>query len=180
MGFSTDAHGKPVFSATPTQTVADLQAGADYADTIGGLLKGTAGDRDLLTAGELVPGWLFTETDTDRIYLWTGSGWDLVHVKDTGTVVLSPSSGWAAYSSGVQVRAVNRVAYLTINATRASWTGPATVAVLPVGFRPPFRVPFLSAYADVAKECYVNTDGTIQVNANGTNGVTGSVAFPID
>lgn len=76
MGFSADAHGKPQFTDTPTQTIADMQAAADYADRVGGLLKGTAAARGAMTAGQLVVGWIFIETDTRAMYVWTPSGWD--------------------------------------------------------------------------------------------------------
>lgn len=75
MGFTLNSRKKPVFSTAPTQTVADLQAAADYADLVGGVLRGTSSYRESVTAGEVDLGWLFVETDTGKVYEWTASGW---------------------------------------------------------------------------------------------------------
>lgn len=78
MGHTLDTRGKPLFADTPTQTITDMQAAADFAEKIGGLLKGTSADRESLTAGQLTTGWLFSETDTGAIYQWATSGWSMV------------------------------------------------------------------------------------------------------
>ncbi len=75
MGNSLDARGKPTFTDTPTQTVTDLQAAADFADKVGGLLKGTAAQRTALTTSAVSTGWLFAETDTGLLYQKVTSGW---------------------------------------------------------------------------------------------------------
>lgn len=53
----------------------DIAAAVTYADKIGGLLKGTRDERLALTASQVSPGWLFTETDTGSLYLRLSSGW---------------------------------------------------------------------------------------------------------
>lgn len=73
MGHSLDARGKPTFTPTPTQTVADLQAGADFTEEIGGLIKVTSSERGSLTSADTSVGWLISETDTGRLYMRTAA-----------------------------------------------------------------------------------------------------------
>lgn len=96
MGHSLNTVGKPVFSPTPTQTVADLQAAVDFAEKVGGVLRGTSTARGLLTSAELTVGWLFVETDTGLTYRWTSSGW-------VNLVQVSYQASGAAPGSGITV-----------------------------------------------------------------------------
>lgn len=77
MGFTLNAARKPIYSRTPTQTVEDLQAGVDYAELVGGGLRGTSAERLLLTSADVLLGQTFVETDTGSIYVWL-TGWRLV------------------------------------------------------------------------------------------------------
>lgn len=74
MGHTTNADGSLTATRTPTQTVADFQAGYDRIEEIGGLLKGTRDERLALTSGESQPGWIFAETDTGKVYVRLVSG----------------------------------------------------------------------------------------------------------
>lgn len=78
MGNTLNTYGKPVISPTPTQTVVDMQAIADFADTFANVRRGTAAQRGALTAGQIRDGLLFSETDTGRIYLRKSGTWALV------------------------------------------------------------------------------------------------------
>lgn len=74
MGYTLDSGGKPVFSASPTQTVVDLQAAVDFAKKYAFGRAGTSGDRTGLPPGELWDGLMFYETNTNSVYRYDG-GW---------------------------------------------------------------------------------------------------------
>lgn len=78
MGFSADSRGKPSYTPTPTQTVTDLQAAADWADKVGAGLRGTSVERGLLTSSEIQVGQLFVETDTGAIFMRVAGGWESI------------------------------------------------------------------------------------------------------
>lgn len=78
MGFTLDSTGKPVYSATPTQTTADLQAAVDFAKKYAYSRSGTSLVRTGLTPGELWDGLVFFETDTASVYIYNGA-WKLWH-----------------------------------------------------------------------------------------------------
>lgn len=86
MGNSKDATGALTATPTPTQTVADLQAGYDRIEQIGGLLRITSAQRQNLTASQTKIGWLIVETDTGRVYLRTADApqGKLVHGRIVG------------------------------------------------------------------------------------------------
>lgn len=73
MGHTRAANGALTATATPPQTVSDLQAAYDRIEEIGGLLTGTAADRASLTSSEARNGWFFAESDTGRIF-WRRNG----------------------------------------------------------------------------------------------------------
>lgn len=73
MGNTPNTYGKPVFAQTPTQTVADLQAGADYTDTFANTRTGTAAQRSALTSGQMRANMEFRETDTNLRYMRDGT-----------------------------------------------------------------------------------------------------------
>lgn len=134
MGFNTDTRGKPEFTDTPAQTVADLQAAADFADKVGGLLKGTSTERDLLSAGEVATGWLFSETDTGYLYRRVTAGWELV-AGDSGWITPTLGAGWSAYAGEVfKYRLLNGVVYLAGRASGSSAAG-TLMFTLPPAFR---------------------------------------------
>ena len=78
MGNTLNTYGKPVISATPTQTVVDMQAIADFADAFANVRRGLASERGSLTAGQVRDGMLFLESDTGRGYQRRSGAWALV------------------------------------------------------------------------------------------------------
>ena len=97
MGHVLNARGKPTFQATPTQTVADLQAATDFADTVGAGMRGTSAERNLLTSAGIELGQFFTEVDTGRIYVWLSGGFQTVFIPDTGWKELGAlGAGWTS------------------------------------------------------------------------------------
>lgn len=141
MGHSSDATGKPVITPTPTQTVADMQAIADYAEKVGGLLKVSSSERTSLTSGQTKPGWLISETDTGSLFLVTAASPQGVPVwGDSGWVSLSGSlvSGWSVQSPDTFAYRV-RGRSLFFRGRLDSSTGAATTilgAALPTYARP--------------------------------------------
>lgn len=119
-----DSTGKPIFTATPTQTVADLQAGVDYAERIAGGLKGTAAARDLVAADEVKLGWLFVETDTGRVYEWTASGW----------VYLAGGDRATPYRSNTKVAGVAALRFKTGVASGTTTSGGVLLHTFPEAF----------------------------------------------
>lgn len=77
MGHVKNADGSLTINPTPS-TVGDLQAIADLAMELGGLLKGTSTQRLQLTGSQVRPGWLFSETDTGALYQRLPSAWRMV------------------------------------------------------------------------------------------------------
>lgn len=77
MGSSIGGQFKPIFDDN-TDLPADLQAAVDYAERVGGLLTGPRAERVVLTSGQVAEGWLFSETDTGRIYLRRLGAWILM------------------------------------------------------------------------------------------------------
>ena len=75
MGHSKTASGALTALDTPTQTVEDLQAGYDRIEEIGGLITGTAADRNDLTSAQVKNGWVFAEQDTGRLYWRRSNAW---------------------------------------------------------------------------------------------------------
>lgn len=75
MGNTLDTYGKPVISATPTQTVVDMQAIANFADAFANVRRGLASERTGLVAGKIREGMLFLESDTGRGYQRRSGAW---------------------------------------------------------------------------------------------------------
>lgn len=78
MGFTLDAFGKPVYTSTPTQTVPDLQGGADFARDFAWVREGTRDERLALPSAKTPDGMLFTETDYGWVWLRRGGAWRLL------------------------------------------------------------------------------------------------------
>lgn len=139
MGHVLDGRGKPVYNdnaANPGPQF-DFQAGADFTEKVGGLLKGTSTERSLITPSSIGAGWLFSETDTGSLYKWSSTGWDLVW-SDTGWVSLPRASGMTALD-GVSsaYRIMGAVVWIRIAATGVFPAGLRNVANgLPVEARP--------------------------------------------
>jgi len=76
MGHVQNADGSLTFNSTPS-TVEDFQAVANLAIR-SGARPITSAERVQLSPSQARAGWLFTETDTGRIYQRTASGWKVV------------------------------------------------------------------------------------------------------
>ncbi|RLK47611.1 hypothetical protein [Microbacterium telephonicum] len=104
MGHTLAPTGEPTYTPTPTQTVADLQAAVTFAKKIGGLLKGTAVERQALTTDESVDGWFFSETDTGRLYQRVSGSWVRLNAVARGTFNAATSgTGTATVTHGLGV-----------------------------------------------------------------------------
>jgi hypothetical protein len=180
MGYSSSGGPKGLGVILDSNTpLADLTKLIELIARVGNYYGGvTEAERDDITGDALYTGLLVFNTDADALELWDGSGWETVWEPDTDWQTLAPAAGWTAFGSGLKWRRKNGQIKLLTSVTRVSWTGTQTFGTLPVEARPTQKVTFVSAYGDVAKECYVNTDGTIQVNASGGGGITGSTEFP--
>lgn len=172
MGNTLDATGKPTYSSTPLQTVADLQAGVGYTEKVGGLLKVTASQRGALLSSQVKPGWLISETDTGRLYVstvGTPQG-ELIHTPETTASVAWGTSGSTTFSSWssspVTIRSKNgRVNLEGVAVSTSATFDPGTsytLGTVPEGYRPDkeqvFAVP---AYAMVLARLLVQPGGAL-------------------
>lgn len=172
MGNTLNALGKPVFTPTPTQTTADMQAAADWAEKVGGLLKVTSAQRALLTSGQTAVGWLIVETDTGRIYQVTASapqGEVIGGARIPGVLTGVPTSTTWTYSLTVSGTTVTLDAIVTKN--DGGFFGTAIQGILPVGFRPGREVMVVGASRNDAElwvflGVYITPDGNIRLNQN--------------
>jgi len=180
MGYTTDSFGKPVFSKSPTQTVVDLQAAADFAGEFANVRVGTASERGALTPGEIHPGMLFSESDTGKILVaLSGGGWRVVDTPDTGWFSLGPlNSGWTS-----TVAPMGRVKGGTMfYSGRLSSTGVSSgpfADLLPSFARPTLTHDFL-AMTTVAslRNAYVAPTGYIDLGAGAVAGILLSAIPP--
>lgn len=163
MGFSSDGRGKPEYDENAS-FVSDLQGAVDFAEKIGGLLKGTPTERAALSAGNLLPGWLFVESTTGDVYRWTGSAWVAVY-QFRDWVTLTAASGWTA-GTGTNAPQVSR------DGTRVTWRGSmfgggagTDTTTVPSGFRPgrAVAVPFVTA-SNTVGIATVFTNGVVQLS----------------
>lgn len=172
MGNTLNALGKPVFTPTPTQTTADMQAAADWAEKVGGLLKVTSAQRALLTSGQTAVGWLIVETDTGRIYQVTASapqGEVIGGARIPGVLYGVPTSTTWTYSLFRSGTTVTLDAIVTKN--DGGFFGPAVQGILPEGFRPTREVMEIGASRDngevwVPLGVYITPAGEIRLNQN--------------
>lgn len=72
MGFQLDDNGKPVYDNDITDPVGQFQAAADYADKVGGRLRGTTAQRNATPSRF---GWEFFDTDLGYSFLGGTTGW---------------------------------------------------------------------------------------------------------
>lgn len=138
MGHSLDAAGKPLFSSTPTQTVTDLQAAVDYAETVGGLLKLTSTERNALTSDETQPGWLIAEKNTGYLYLvLDGEPQGRLIYSDTGDQPISLNGGWSTEPGSPSPTYRVKGSMASLNGRIRAGTGATTHAfTLPPEARP--------------------------------------------
>lgn len=137
MGYTDDSAGKPVYAATPTQTVVDLQAAVDYAEIFAHFRVGTNSDRTGLAPGELHDGLHFYETDTDSLYRYN-SGWRRIRkgkatytpTWSNFTVGTSSVSAWYQVTDGFCEGAVDVVlaSGFSLNSSGLSMSLPVTAA----------------------------------------------------
>ena len=103
MGYTLDAYGKPVFSKSPTQTVVDMQASADFAEVFAWTRGGTATERGLLTPGQIRDGMTFVETDTGEVFDRTLGSWVRRARVNGGKVTASTdASGYVTVNHGLR------------------------------------------------------------------------------
>lgn len=103
MGYTLDAYGKPVFSKTPTQTVVDLQANADFTNTFAWTRGGTAAGRLALLPGQIRDGMTYVETDTGEVYDRTLGDWVRRKRVNGGRVSASTdASGYVTVNHGLR------------------------------------------------------------------------------
>lgn len=181
MGYTRDAAGALTAQPTPTQTVADLQAGYDRTEEIGGLLKVTSAERALLTNAQTKLGWLVIETDTGNIYERVAAGLKPI-IEDTGWVVVTPNKDATTFSpfgSGVRFRRINRVVYFNVSVTSPGWlAGNWDVCPTPAGMEPDFTMSFASSYDDTNKEVQISSGGTVKIAKAGSGGITVAGSYP--
>lgn len=139
MGNTKDATGAVSATPTPTQTVADLQAGYDRIEAIGGLLKVTSQARQNLTASQTKVGWLIVEIDTGRIYERTSDApqGKLVYGRVVGQF---GADGNAVIDSSTLELGADGWVDLEATPRRQGSTDYSTsliLGVVPEGFRPP-------------------------------------------
>lgn len=138
MTVSLDSRGKPTADDN-VDLPADLNAGYDYTEFIGGVLKVTAAERGALTSSDTQLGWLIVETDTGRVYVRTASApQGVLVVSDTGDVGLTLNGGWSQEpSTSPSPRARLKNGMVSMNGRIRATTGATTHAfTLPVGMRP--------------------------------------------
>lgn len=139
MGFTVDSRGKPSYN-DEADPQSDLQGAADWADQVGGLLKVTAAERELLTAGQTSVGWLIVETDTGRIYKRTASSpqGELI-VWDTGWIDLTPAGSFGDLDGvSTAYRIINGTVHVRVSALGALPNNGLTFVAsgLPAAARP--------------------------------------------
>lgn len=159
MGYVTDARGKPVFNDDANNggagPLSDLQAGVDYAERVGGVLKMTSAERTQLTASQTEIGWLISETDTGRLFLVTPAlrQGRLIYAPDTQWQDCPPlSAGWTAFEGDrIQYRVQGGVLYFrgrvngTSSAPQQIFTAP-----LPAGARVDVDAPMTMSETNAA------------------------------
>lgn len=179
MGNTRDAAGALTAQPTPTQTVADLQAGYDRTEEIGGLLKVTSAERALLTNAQTKIGWLVIETDTGNIYERVSSGLKPL-IEDTGWVSVTPQgTGFTPFGEGIKFRRINRVVYFIAAASSGGWdAGNWAMSPIPAGMEPDATASFTSSYDDVAKEVQFRPAGNIVIAKAGSGGITVAGSYP--
>lgn len=155
MGFTLDSTGKPVISSTPTQTVADMQAIADYAQKYAFARSGLASVRTGLAPGELWNGLTFFETDTGSVYIYNG-GWRLWHrVARSYTPTLTSISGSPSVVGRYSIE--SGMVTGTVQVTLAAATmGSSPMVSLPVAAQSASNKPIVgfAQYSDVSPGGY--------------------------
>jgi len=137
MGHVKNADGSLTINPTPN-TVEDMQAIANAAVELGGLLKGTSTQRSQLTPSQLRTGWVFSETDTGALYKWSSSGWDLVW-SDSGWQSLTNPTGFTPLDGVLSAyRIIGRTVYVRVSVEGSIPNNAVTTVAtgLPVGARP--------------------------------------------
>lgn len=173
MGNTPNTYGKPVFAQTPTQTVADLQAAADFADTFANVRVGTSAARSALTAGQLRDGLLFTESDTGLVYVYdsTTTTWAPVGgFPAVGTITPVAGNNWSGSLQKIGKRVFHEA---RIAKAAGTFVGQELVGTLPAGFRPAVTETFIGGVGVTGggvwsnNAIYILSSGNVQVNMGG-------------
>lgn len=163
MGFSTDATGKPTYDDN-VDLPADIQGAVNYAESIGGLLKLTSGERTSLTSGQTKPGWIISETNTGYLYLVTTSQpQGRMIAGDTGDQPLTLFGGWAAEPSTPTPTYRVRNGVVSLNGRIRAREGATVDAFqLPAGARPSAqRVTSVMRPTNTFETALINTNGVV-------------------
>lgn len=156
MGYTLDTGGKPVFAATPTQTVADLQAAVDFAKKHAFDRAGTAADRALLPVGQTWPGLTWYETDTGALYqAITSTTWRLLFL---------PMTAWTPTVTGLtlgngSLRTFYTQSDLVVTFFIEMESGSTTVATGGVSFSLPVPVADVAMHRHVGEGYFRYTGG---------------------
>ena len=90
MGHTFDNTGEPQFNDDASNggagAIHDIEAAVAWASKVGGLLKGTSTERMTLTSTQTRVGWIFSETDTGKLFLRVPSGWFHLPATKAGVV----------------------------------------------------------------------------------------------
>ena len=137
MGNTANAYGELTFDDVYSFP-GDMNALAAFVNLFANARRGTANERNNLTAGKMRDGMFFIETDTGDVYLRRSGAWKHV-LGDTGWVTLPMSNSWVnfggAYGSA-RYRRINGIVYVT-GLIKSGATNPGfTIGTLPAGFRP--------------------------------------------
>lgn len=157
----------------------DMQAIVDLIALIGGVLKGTADDRNNLTPGQSLPGWLFSEVDTNLIYKRIASGW--IPVVDPGTELTAFTQfnfggGWSGANingfTGVWYRRLNGILFASgAVQNNGGWNPNSTIMTFPAGFRPPKR------WVGTGVEC--DEGGNLHPQSSTSGVLTFEIHYPV-
>ncbi|MFF2054107.1 hypothetical protein ACFVU2_21050 [Leifsonia sp. NPDC058194] len=170
-----------MFTNTPTQTAADLNAARAFTEKLGNRIQDTAANRTAPGA----PAWLgleWFETDTGLSWLYTSSGW-IQTLEDTGWITPTTefASGWVTFTdtiwTGFRYRRLNRVTYLAGAVSKASYTALDTIMTLPAGFRPALTIP--GPAANSGQFTFVRSDGSVCTAITGTTRIPIMLSFPV-
>lgn len=185
---STDvATGKPTFNDTST-TQADLQAAANYAESVGWRRRDTAAARAAL-GGSVANGFEFYETDTGITWLRVGGAWTILHQPWTD---FTPSTtGFNIGGSGASLREAKYQIENGQCEVRIGWVLGASPTIGDVVISYPVAIAsWLPDLSDIGKTIYYDqsaitlgriagtaykTSSGIRLLAYGTGMVTGAL-----
>lgn len=138
MGNTANAYGELTFDDVYSFP-GDMNALAAFMNLFANVRRGTANDRNNLTAGKIRDGMFFVETDTGDVYLRRSGAWKLI-LSDSNWVALPMSNSWINFGGGAygnaRYRRINGIVYVTGVVKSGTITPGVTIGTLPPGFRP--------------------------------------------